>query len=159
MLPKYHGFRNVREVSCSESDVAIWGSPMKKSLFGSLAVLTFAAAGPATAADLPVKAAPMAPAYVAPGPSWTGCWVSGGVGYGMWNQKHFDKTDPGSVSLTQEINTGGEGWLGRVGVGCDYQIAPSFVIGAFGDYDFMNLKGTFLVPVNGLIGEEKQTSS
>ena len=61
--------------------------------------------------------------------------------------------------LFRSINTGGEGWLGRVGVGCDYQIAPSFVIGAFGDYDFMNLKGTFLVPVNGLIGEEKQTSS
>ena len=37
---------------------------------------------------------------------------------------------------------GGRGWVGRIGVGCDYQFAGSrWVVGAFGDYDFMGLRG------------------
>jgi outer membrane immunogenic protein len=127
---------------------------MKKLLIATAVAL--ATAGTASAADLPVKAAPMAPAPVA---SWTGCWVSGGVGYGMWRQRHHDEDSTTLTQLTQDTDSGGEGWLGRVGVGCDYQVAPSFVIGAFGDYDWMNLKGQYIVPLNGLIGEEKETGS
>jgi outer membrane immunogenic protein len=40
------------------------------------------------------------------------------------------------------VTGGGRGWLGRVGVGCDYQFNSSFVVGAFGDYDWMSIKGT-----------------
>ncbi len=50
---------------------------------------------------------------------------------------------------------GGRGWLGRVGAGCDYQIASRFVIGTFGDYDFMNLHGTF----EDLAGDEKESGA
>jgi outer membrane immunogenic protein len=117
--------------------------------------LAIAAAGTAGAADLPYKAAPMAP----PAASWTGCWISGGIGYGMWRQTHHDEDAGTLTQLTPDIDTGGEGWLGRVGVGCDYQVAPSFVIGAFGDYDFMSLKGQYIIPIAGLIGQEKETGS
>ena len=113
---------------------------MNKLLLATAAV-AFATVGSAGAADLPMKAPPMAVAAPV-AYNWTGCWISGGVGYGMWNQDHFTETDPGHVSFSSTTTDGGRGWLGRAGVGCDYQFTPSFVIGVFGDYDFMNLKGT-----------------
>ena len=42
-----------------------------------------------------------------------------------------------------ETDTGGKGWFGTVQVGCDYQFADRWVIGAFADYDFSSLKGNF----------------
>ena len=50
-------------------------------------------------------------------------------------------TVTGVGPLGAEVQTGGRGWFGTVQVGCDYQIAPSIVIGAFGDYDFGSIKG------------------
>jgi outer membrane immunogenic protein len=115
---------------------------MKKSVFSLVAGVLIA--GPAMAADLgmPVKA-PYAPPP-APVVSWTGCYIDGGVGYGMYNQEHslINTTTVPVTPITTSSNTGGEGWLGRVGAGCDYQIS-SFVIGAFGDFDFSDLTGTF----------------
>jgi outer membrane immunogenic protein len=119
-----------------------------KNLVTATALAAFAAVGTAAAADLPMKAPPMAVA--APAPSWTGCWISGGVGYGMWNQDQATETLPGLQATSTTNTDGGRGWLGRAGVGCDYQIAPSFVIGAFADYDWMNLKGTNAFQNNGL---------
>ena len=115
---------------------------MKRILLASLAGLALTS-GSALAADLyrpaPVYKAPPPPA---PAVSWTGCYIDGGVGYGMWNQDHYTETEPGLAQLTVSSTNGGRGWLGRVGAGCDYQVASSFVIGAFGDYDFMDLTGT-----------------
>lgn len=91
----------------------------------------------------------ISPALAAPpaATSWTGCYVDGGVGYGFWKQTHFTETYPPPVLLTSPTSNGGDGWLGRLGAGCDYQ-ASRFVLGAFGDYDFMSLKGSseFIVP-------------
>jgi outer membrane immunogenic protein len=114
---------------------------MKKLLLSSLAGLILTA-GSALAADL--GPAP-APAYKAPPPpppvtSWTGCWISGGVGYGMYNVDQTVESNPGLIPVTQTVGSGGRGWLGRAGVGCDYQF-NSFVVGAFGDYDWMNIQG------------------
>src|SRR5438876_9809150 len=53
------------------------GASMKKLVLGTLATAALAAFGPANAADLPVKAAPMAPAHVAPA-NWTGHYVDVG---------------------------------------------------------------------------------
>jgi len=135
---------------------------MKKLLIGSATFIAFAAFGFAHAADM----APPAPVYFkAPPPpvySWTGCYINGGVGYGMWNQDHNAETYPGLVALDQSSTTGGRGWLGRVGAGCDYQ-TPLFnnrvVIGVFGDYDFMGLSGNFGDIYNGLVGNENESGA
>jgi len=92
--------------------------------------------GAVQAADIPVKAPPMA----APARSWTGCYLGGGGGYGMWNQEttHFTNGVADSVAQTG----GGRGWFGTVQVGCDYQFNGNWVIGAFGDWDFGSIRGT-----------------
>ena len=118
---------------------------MKKSLIaGALitgAVFGALVAGNAMAADMPTKA----PLLKAPPPafSWTGCYIGVGAGYGMWNQETFHETDPGLVADEASTTTGGgRGWLATGQVGCDYQIASSWVIGAFGDWDWANIHGT-----------------
>lgn len=121
---------------------------MTKLLLTSVAALATGlamASGTALAADL-YQPAPLykAPPMPAPIYSWTGCYLDGGIGYGLWNENH---TLPGTG--TTWSTSGGDGWLGRLGAGCDYQINSSFVVGAFGDYDFMHLHGTFADPVLG----------
>jgi outer membrane immunogenic protein len=122
---------------------------MKRLLLSSLTGLILTT-GSALAADLYAPAP--APAYKAPPPpppavSWTGCYIDGGVGYGMWNEDHYSETFPGLAATSVSTTSGGQGWLGRLGAGCDYQLGSSFVIGAFGDYSFMHLHGTFDDPV------------
>jgi len=127
---------------------------MKKILVTATALAAFAAVGTAGAADLPP-----APAYKAPMaapvvvPSWTGCYVDGGIGYGMWNMDHYGE-QPIPTAVTYTTTDGGRGWLGRGGIGCDWHVPnSSFVIGVFGDYDWMRLNGSsepeLLVPTTG----------
>jgi outer membrane immunogenic protein len=125
----------------------------------------------AQAADMPVKA----PAPPPPVMSWTGCYIDGGVGYGMWNE---DNTLSGAlvgggpaVLVGTTTTSGGRGWLGRVGGGCDYQLSGGmsrWVVGIMGDYDFMSLSGTnnanelIVVPGVGtfpLSSSEKETNA
>ena len=127
---------------------------MKKTTLGLVAIGALIAA-PAMAADLrmPVKA-PMAPPPVVT--SWTGCYIDGGIGYGLWNQDHNSVLPTTGAVSSITTTDGGRGWLGRVGGGCDYQFSQRIVIGAFADFDFMDLKGTnqiqnlFLPPSFGL---------
>jgi outer membrane immunogenic protein len=116
---------------------------MKKLLLASLAGLILTT-GSTFAADI----ATPAPVFKAPPPpppaaSWTGCYVDGGAGYGLWNQDHSTTFIGGTSSVT--TTDAGRGWLGRFGGGCDYQ-TPLFgnrlVVGVFGDYDFMSLPGS-----------------
>jgi outer membrane immunogenic protein len=111
-----------------------------------------------------------------PPPTFTGCWLSGGVGYGLFDQEttQFDNAfgDQNGTPfglLTSTFDTGGRGWLGRVGGGCDYQFGggygggglfggQGFVIGAFADYDWTNLSGTFNDPWFGLQGRETMSN-
>ena len=132
---------------------------MNKLLIATTAAVALATVGTAGAADLPMKAPPMVAA--APIYTWTGCYISGGVGYGMFDQEHFAFTTPPAPAFsTLSADTGGRGWLGRVGVGCDYQVGPSFVIGAFGDFDWMNLRThTFNNLFPALGAEEKESAS
>jgi outer membrane immunogenic protein len=117
---------------------------MKKALIAS-AILGIFVTGTAVAADLPTKA----PIMKAPAPvyNWTGCYLGGGWGYGMYNQDGNLETDPGHVATSLSTRTGGRGWLGTVTGGCDYEFTtPTFfgniVIGAFADGDWGNIQGT-----------------
>jgi outer membrane immunogenic protein len=126
------------------------------SLLAGFATLITLTAAPAIAADMrmPVKApAPVAAtAY-----NWTGCYVGGGGGYGMWNQES-QYIDAG-VPFGLANDNGGRGWFGTVQVGCDYQVGSNIVIGAFGDYDFSGIKGDMAIDALGSVGEEKLKSS
>jgi outer membrane immunogenic protein len=101
------------------------------------------------------------PRAAQPSVSWTGCHVAAGGGYGMWNQDVAFQTDPtfGPVTVfTTKQTSAGRGWFGTVGGGCDYQAGGRWVIGAFADYDFSNLKSDYLAATS-FMGAEKLRSS
>ena len=133
---------------------------MKKALLALAAAAAFT--GSAYAADLPARmpmkaAPPAAPAY-----SWTGCYVDGGIGYG-WTDAESRQVDPLTGAFVRTTgDTGGRGWLGQVGGGCDYEFAGPFgnwVIGGFADYTFSDIHGDHLGanagPAIGTVGNLK----
>jgi outer membrane immunogenic protein len=124
---------------------------MKKLAIAITAVAAFT--GSAVAADMQVKARPYAPPVVT-AYNWTGCYVGAGGGYGMYNQDTSGLFGGGSGDGSGSgngngngngsgtVTLGGRGWFGTGQVGCDYQVMPSIVIGAFGDYNFGSITGT-----------------
>ena len=124
---------------------------MKKILLAGVA-LTALIAGPAMAADLPVRA----PAYKAPPPvvtyySWTGCYVGGHVG-GLWVSKDWSVNAadpffaPGQNFGSHDVN----GWLGGAQAGCNYQVG-GWVFGIQGDYAWTGASGSSADLLNGPI--------
>ncbi len=111
---------------------------------------------PASAADLPVKAPPLAPPQVF---SWTGFYVSGGYGYGMYNADTTWFLPNGVPNLPRTQTQGGRGWLGTVGIGYDYQFSSNFVAGVLADYDFASIKGTIQNQGPFTVGTMKETSA
>jgi outer membrane immunogenic protein len=131
---------------------------MLRRLLGVAAVSSFLAIGAANAADMgtpyvPYKAPPP------PAPSWSGCYLSGGIGYGMYNVDQTQESNPGFIAVTQTIDSGGRGWLGRAGAGCDYQVGQSFVVGAFADFDWMDIHGTIDPGALTVAGNMKESSA
>jgi outer membrane immunogenic protein len=127
---------------------------MKRILFSVATVVAMAA--PALAADMraPVmKAPPMAPM------SWTGCYLAGGGGYGLWDQNVTSFNS--NVQTDARVNNGGRGWFGTVGGGCDVQVSSNWLVGFFADYDFSDLHGDASVPLSGTayVGSEKMRSA
>lgn len=124
--------------------------------------------GSAVAADMAPRAYTKAPAPVVAVANWTGCYVGGGGGFGIWNQDNtgFDDTavirgTGARVQATERATAGGRGYFGTVQGGCDYQFALgsyNLVIGAFGDYDFASEKGQLNLPTLNLFGQEKLSS-
>jgi outer membrane immunogenic protein len=112
---------------------------MKKLLLATTALVAFAAVGSAGAADLPVKAAPMAPAY-APAWNWTGTYfgVVGGGGWGRTNQ--FDVAGVTTGGYNQSGGTFG----GTTGIQIQYS---NWVFGAESDWSWANINGTVNSPV------------
>jgi outer membrane immunogenic protein len=115
---------------------------MRKAAVSAAAAVITLIATQVMAADIAAKAPlPMPPAV--PPLNWTGCNLNVGFGYGLWNQTQH--TELGGVQESVDITSGGRGWLGRLGGGCDLQIPgalSNWVVGAFADYDFMSLKGS-----------------
>lgn len=135
---------------------------MSHKLLGVIGVSAVLLAAPlaASAADMgmPMKA----PAPPPPPVSWTGCYLDGGLGYGMSNLDQNDNviTPPGFVPASGTSTSGGRGWLGRVGGGCDYQFPSSrWVVGVLADYDFMNIHGNFDPGDFASVGNYKETGA
>jgi outer membrane immunogenic protein len=129
---------------------------MKKLVLALAA--TAALTGQAIAADMAAKARPLPPPV--PVYNWTGCNIYGGGGYG-WYQAQGRQVDPNTgLVFNNNGDTGGKGWLGQVGAGCDYQFAGplgNWVIGVFGDYTFSDVHGDHIgAPVTTSVGNLKQ---
>jgi outer membrane immunogenic protein len=127
---------------------------MKRILFSVATVVAMAA--PALAADMraPVMKAPPMPAM-----SWTGCYLGGGGGYGLWDQRVTSFS--ANVQTDARVDNGGRGWFGTVGGGCDVQVSSNWLVGFFADYDFSDIHGDASVPLSGLsyAGSEKMRSA
>jgi outer membrane immunogenic protein len=123
------------------------------------AVFSLVAAQSAFAADMPAKA-PVYKVPMAAGTSWTGLYVNGGIGYGMWAADTTAvSATTGACVLCENQTQGGKGWLGTIGAGYDLQFSPKFVVGIFGDASLSSLKGTVQDQNVQISGDIKQTSS
>ncbi|MGH6678631.1 MAG: outer membrane protein [Bradyrhizobium sp.] len=127
---------------------------MKKLLLTLSAMALFT--GSASAADLGAghmytKAAPMAaPAY-----SWTGFYIFGGAGGGLWDAKGNTTESLLGVSFaTRDSQTGGNGWFGTVGAGYDWQFNSNWVAGVFADAQFGSIRGSLTNPLLDSEGSE-----
>src|ERR1700694_4828624 len=119
---------------------------MRKLLFAHGAMLAVTLAGPAIAADLPLKSDEP---YAAPRFSWTSCYLGGHLGGGF---AHKDMTDP--VQLVQDTLGGADTTTGTTTVstspkgvviggqiGCDYEFASKLVIGIEGAASGSTMRG------------------
>lgn len=131
---------------------------MKRLVVALTALAAFT--GSALAADMAPRPYVKAPPPVA-AVSWTGCWISGGGGYGIsrTNRDSRDFAAPGALNVSNNTS-GSDGWLATAGVGCDYQVAPRWVIGAFGDGTWSDINGDHAWRVFGpgetFVGRAKQ---
>jgi outer membrane immunogenic protein len=112
----------------------------------SVAAVAFAAASlAAQAADMPLKAMP--PATL----NWAGCYLGGSFGY-AWGRDFDTETVTGTGLLsgsspTDAANANGAKLGGYLG--CNWQMGGAWVIGAEGDLEWANLRGTTTFPNTG----------
>ena len=129
---------------------------MKKLLLALSAVA--AMTGSAFAADLAPHAYTKAPPPVV-APSWTGFYIFGGGGGGLWNSDQFVQVTGTNVPLTINQRQGGSGWFGTVGLGYDWQFNSNWVGGLFADGQFGSIRGSLQDPVAGWTVTEKVQDS
>jgi len=96
------------------------------------------------------KAAP-ASAY-----NWTGFYLAGGGGYGLFSADQHTVT--GGVNGV-DTRSGGRGYFGTVGGGYDWQLNPSWVVGIFGDAQFGDISGSLADAANGVTGRMKNDTN
>ena len=124
---------------------------MKKLLLALTAAAAFS--GSAFAADMaarmPMKAAPPVPLA-----SWTGFYIFGGVGGGIWDADTFTRDSLTGVPLSLHQTQGGDGWFGTVGLGYDWQMSR-WVVGLFADGQFGSLRGNVTAFNGGVTGNIK----
>src|SRR5882762_6336307 len=99
---------------------------MKKLLLALFAASAFA--GSASAADLAARPYTKAPAPMVVAPSWTGFYIFGGGGGGLWDADTFTRVTATGVPLSIHQRQGGDGWFGTVGAGYDWQVSPTWVV-------------------------------
>ena len=108
----------------------------KLALMGLLSGLVIASA--ASAADMPLKAKPLA----APVYNWTGCYIGGNAG-GGWTRVDTSRVSQDTIGAAF-ANYGREddsGFIGGGQAGCDFQ-TTNVVFGVQGTFDFGSIKGS-----------------
>jgi outer membrane immunogenic protein len=98
-------------------------------------------------------------------PSWTGFYIFGGGGAGLWSADSNVQTTfptifgPTGTALTRDQRMGGSGWFGTVGIGYDWQFNGRWVAGLFADGQFGDIRGSLSDPFFGTEGREKLRTS
>jgi outer membrane immunogenic protein len=109
---------------------------MKKMLLATAAALAVTIAGSARAADLPLKSeTPFAARF-----TWTGCYLGGHLGGGFAHKDIADPAQlvqdsflgPGSTTGITTVSPAPKGVVIGGQIGCDYQFAPSWLVGIEG---------------------------
>jgi outer membrane immunogenic protein len=130
---------------------------MKKLVLALTAIAAFS--GSALAADLPARTYTKAPVVIPPAPSWTGFYIFGGGGGGLWAADQHVQTTGSNIPLTVDQRQGGSGWFGTVGAGYDWQFNTSWVAGVLADGQFGSIRGTLQDPLNGISAPQKLEDS
>jgi len=131
---------------------------MTKSLLAGAVFL--AAAAPAMAADLPVKAP--APVVAAPVSfyNWSGFYVGAHAGYG-WGESRwaFQHDSFWNNTRGERINTRPDGWLGGGQIGFNYQ-AGRFLLGVEGTLSAADISKTVPSPISPAVvfGADRETT-
>ena len=126
---------------------------MKKFVLALTAIA--ALTGSASAADLAARPYTKAP-MVSAAPNWTGFYIFGGAGGGLWDANNgVQSTTTGVCIVCTNTKLGGDGWFGTVGAGYDWQATPSWVWGVFADGQFGSLKGSIQDLGLSITGSEK----
>jgi outer membrane immunogenic protein len=125
---------------------------MKKLVLALTAVAAFT--GSAVAADIAPRYT-KAPQPMPVAPSWTGFYIFGGGGGGIWDADTFSRGAVTGAPLSLHQNQSGDGWFGTVGIGYDWQVNPSWVVGVFGDGQFGSLRGNVQDPFNAVTSRIK----
>ncbi len=126
---------------------------MKKILIALTAVTAFS--GSAFAADLAARPTYTKAPMIAQAPSWTGFYIFGGAGGGVWDANDIVKSSATLAPLTINSRQGGDGWFGTVGAGYDWQFNSSWVAGVLVDGQFGSLRGNIADPLAAITGTEK----
>jgi outer membrane immunogenic protein len=129
---------------------------MKKLLLALSAVAAFT--GSALAADLPARTYTKAP-EAAPVSSWTGFYIFGGGGGGVWDAKSNITESGTPPTVLRDTKLGGDGFFGTVGAGYDWQVNQSWVLGIFGDGQFGSISGSLSDENLSLEGTQKLRNS
>src|ERR1700682_762758 len=131
---------------------------MKKLVLALSAVAAFT--GSALAADLPARTYSKAP-MMAPVYNWTGFYIFGGAGGGLWDADSNVRSTaaPFTAFTTHDQRTGGDGWVGTVGAGYDWQFNSKWVAGVFADGQFGDIHGSLGDGFFGTEGREKLKTS
>ena len=109
-----------------------------KLAFAAGILISLGATGVASAADMAVKARPIA----APLYNWTGCYIGGNVG-GGWSRMDTTRvqTDLVSPAVANYGRENDSGFIGGGQAGCDFQAGSSLVFGVQGQFDFGSING------------------
>jgi len=119
----------------------------KQLLLAGVAVVALIGNAPSQAADLPVKAPPMAPPPP-PAFTWTGCYIGGQVGLATGAKTFSDQPGGNPLAGGSGVPVGTFGGLGGGQIGCNYQFATNWVLGIEGAGAGGNIEGN-AISLNG----------
>jgi outer membrane immunogenic protein len=110
---------------------------------GISAAIFAGSAGVAGAADMPLKAPPVA----APAWSWTGCYVGLNAGWSQEKTSGYNATPTTTLGVVGTVYPGTteRGAIGGFQAGCNYQVQQQWVVGLEGDWDAMGHSGSAVV--------------